>query len=149
MLTSSTWVWRGGATCAWEVGFGGGNHHVGAGSRKVAGLDYGIASPHWTARPSHGNRTESWNTRDFKLKKKKNPSPSTMCEYTIRFCCWEKFLRHISSNMTAACPTVLILKDKVSHTSNPDSTTPSSHSNSWEHPQYWKTLIAWAELLSH
>lgn len=57
--TSSTWVWRGGATCAWEVGFGGGNHHVGAGSRKVVGLDYGIASPHWTARPSHGNRTES------------------------------------------------------------------------------------------
>lgn len=61
--TSSRWVWRGGATCAWEVGFGAGNRHVGVGSRRAAGLGSGISSPHWIARPSHGNHTGSWNTQ--------------------------------------------------------------------------------------
>lgn len=147
MLTSSTWVWRDGATCAWEVGFGGGNHHVGAGSRKVAGLDYGIASPHWTARPSHGNRTESWNTRHFKLKKKK--SLSTMCEYTIRFCCWEKFLHHISSNMTAACPTHPTQTAQPHHLTQTHENTHST-GKPWSHEQsFWAVNNTGPQWLRH
>lgn len=69
-----------GATCAWAAGFAGGNHLVGVGSRKVAGLGYGISSPHWIARPSHGNRTESWNTSHKHHEKKKKCTGCTFKE---------------------------------------------------------------------